>query len=198
MAIFNDKIVSAQFINSEKTLIEILYKEDGNVVPYVLEVDFTQEDFQDLLKELTLDEIEENTKSVLEQENKFFESVINDEIERRWALESEKIKKAYADVDGYVQGEKIKIKEELDSELEITKSKLKTQFNVEPKEVEITGKKLINAIQTKEDKDFLFDMKVAILEDSDISKSKDKELKMSIRKAKTVMELLKIYATQKV
>lgn len=198
MAIFNDKIVSAQFINPEKTLVEILYKEDDNVVPYVLEVDFTQEDFQDLLKELTLDEIEENTKAALQQESKFFESVINDEIERRWALESEKIKKAYEDADRYAQSERVKIKKELDGEVESVKSSLQSQFSIEPQESKITGKRVINAIQTKEDKDFLFDMKVAILEDPEIAKTKDKSVKLSIRKAKTVMELLKVYSEQKV
>ena len=40
-------------------------------------------------------------------------------------------------------------------------------------------------------------MKIAILEDPIISKSKDKELKLSIRKAKSVFELLSIYSARK-
>lgn len=97
MAIFNDKIVSGQFINSEKTLIEILYKEGDEIIPYVLEVDFTQEDFQDLLKELTLDEIETQTQNNMIVEKNFFEKVINEEITRRISTNSTK-KVAFDDI----------------------------------------------------------------------------------------------------
>lgn len=310
MAIFNDKIVSAQFINPEKTLIEILYKENDKVIPYVLEVDFTQEDFQDLLKELTLDEIEENTKVVLEQEGKFFQDVINNkvdeiataEIDKRWANELIKIEKAYAEVDNtlkqeyekikneyekinniaseeiqkrwnaelakvkeeygkidevakaeidkrwttelakiekayaeveeayaevdetakaeidkrwndelakvkeiyqdadkYSEEEKSKKMAEVESEMKKMRQKLQSGFTMNVKTDPTKPKDIINSfVDNNEDKDFVFGMKVSILEDPIIAKSKDKAMKMEIRKAKTVMELLKIYTTQKV
>ena len=351
MAIFNDKIVSAQFINPEKTLIEILYKENDKVIPYVLEVDFTQDNFQDLLKELTLDEIEENSKLALEQESKFFESVINDEIERRWAAELDKIEKAYVEVDKtasaeiqkrwtteldkieeayanayaeidktanaetdkrwanelikiekayaevdktlkqeyekikneyekinniasaeiqkrwddelakvkeeygkidevakaeidkrwiaeldkiekayaevdetakaevdkrwndelakvkeiyqdadkYSEEEKSKKMAEVESEMKKMRQKLQSGFTMNVKTDPTKPKDIINSfVDNNEDKDFVFGMKVSILEDPIIAKSKDKAMKMEIRKAKTVMELLKIYTTQKV
>ena len=285
MAIFNDKIVSAQFINPEKTLVEILYKEGDNVVPYVLEVDFTQEDFQDLLKELTLDEIEENTKVVLEQEGKFFEDVINKrvdeiataEIDKRWANELIKIEKAYAEVDKtakaeiqkrwddelakvkeeygkiddaakaeidkrwiaelgkiekayaevdetakaeidkrwndelakvkeiyqdadkYSEEEKSKKMAEVESEMKKMRQKLQSGFTMNVKTDPTKPKDIINSfVDNNEDKDFVFGMKVSILEDPIIAKSKDKAMKMEIRKAKTAMELLKLYTEQKV
>ena len=52
-------------------------------------------------------------------------------------------------------------------------------------------------IDKNEDKDFIFNMKIAILELSEINKSKDKKLKLDIRKAKTTSELMKAYLNSK-
>ena len=59
MAIFTDKIVTASFLDyPQNTLVEVIYKEGDQNTAYVMEVDFTQDDFKALLQELTLDEIE--------------------------------------------------------------------------------------------------------------------------------------------
>ena len=92
MAIFSEKIVSAKFLDSPNNMIiEVLYQEDDSVIPYVLEVDFTNQDFNDLLQEVTLEEIEKSTQATLKAESDVFEKMINDEIERRWAIESQKV-----------------------------------------------------------------------------------------------------------
>jgi hypothetical protein len=192
MAIFSGAIVSSKFIDSpNNTLIEVLYREGDAVTPYVLHVDFTSEDFNDLLQEVTLDEIEEETNKQLTAEKDAFYSIIEAEIDRRWAEESKKIKMAYDDVDEYTEEKQEAVRDKLKSLQEgFTKG--------ESRELKVTGAKLVNIIQTTDDKDFIFDMKVAILEDPDIAKSKDKTMKMSLRKAKTAIELLKIYTSQKV
>lgn len=192
MAIFSGAIVSSKFIDSpNNTLIEVLYREGDAVTPYVLHVDFTSEDFNDLLQEVTLDEIEEETNKQLTAEKNAFDYIIEAEIDRRWAEESKKIKMAYDDVDEYTEEKQEAVRDKLKSLQEgFTKG--------ESRELKVTGAKLVNIIQTTDDKDFIFDMKVAILEDPDIAKSKDKTMKMSLRKAKTAIELLKIYTSQKV
>jgi hypothetical protein len=192
MAIFSGAIVSSKFIDSpNNTLIEVLYREGDAVTPYVLHVDFTSEDFNDLLQEVTLDEIEAETNKQLTVEKDAFYSIIEAEIDRRWAEESKKIKMAYDDVDEYSEEKQEAVRDKLKSLQEgFTKG--------ESRELKVTGAKLVNIIQTTDDKDFIFDMKVAILEDPDIAKSKDKTMKMSLRKAKTAIELLKIYTSQKV
>jgi hypothetical protein len=192
MAIFSGAIVSSKFIDSpNNTLIEVLYREGDAVTPYVLHVDFTSEDFNDLLQEVTLDEIEAETNKQLTVEKDAFYSIIEAEIDRRWAEESKKIKMAYDDVDEYTEEKQEAVRDKLKSLQEgFTKG--------ESRELKVTGAKLVNIIQTTDDKDFIFDMKVAILEDPDIAKSKDKTMKMSLRKAKAAIELLKIYTSQKV
>lgn len=213
MAIFNEKIVSTKFIDPpNNTIIEVLYQEGDSVVPYILEVDFTKEDFNDLLKEVTLDEIEKTTKDLLKVESAAFEKIIETEIERRWALESEKIKKAYDDIDKHTekaykdldiyaeQQKRVKF-EEVQKEYAELRSELQKKFSSNNSKMtvdDITGKDLINIIESKnEDNDFVFNTKVAILEDTTIAKLKDKNVKLAIRKSKTLRELFSIYYAQK-
>ena len=174
MAIFSNKIVTAKFIDSPNNMvIELLYQEDDNVIPYNLEVDFTNQDFNDLLEEITLDEIEKNTQDILRTEAEVFNKIINDEIERRWNIQSEKLKTEFSELRG----------------------KLQEKFvGNEFKSSEVNGKDLLDIINSKDkDDDFVFNLKVSILEDPEIGKSKDKSLKLSIRKSKSIWELLKLY-----
>ena len=80
----------------------------------LIEVDFTQSDFNDLLQDITLEEIEAATQTVVKAEGDIFNKSVNEEIERRWAKESEKIKEAYAEVEGY----KEKTLKEVQSEIQ--------------------------------------------------------------------------------
>ena len=305
MALFSGKIVSAQFIDPPNNmLIEVLYQEGDIVTPHVLEVDFTQPDLHDLLKEVTLDEIEKNTKAKLkvEQDNlyKIIEEKVSNEIERRWANESEKVKLAYdkaekyaqeiierdlkeideawgkikteynkleiawksfeeestrlnktfdslegefkkidiaweeisgesnriqksweeisgesekmqkawqdieqgyKKVDEYAEGEKIKKFEEVQSEFQKLRQELAVRFSNASNgssSTKLEAKDLFKQLAGNEgDADFVFNLKISILEDPDIAKSKDKAMKLAIRKAKTVTELLAIYYAQK-
>lgn len=186
MAIFSGKIVSAQFIDPPSNMvIEVLYQEGDIVTSYNLEVDFTQQDFNDLLKEVTLEEIEKNTEAQLKVERDNINSIITKEIDRLWVLESEKIKKAYEEVDNI-------------------KSDLAKKYQSEFLNNRVIGiedmlpKDIFNYLtQKNEDNDFVFNFKVSILEDPLIGKSKDKALKLSIRKSKTLFELLKFYGEAK-
>lgn len=195
MAIFSDKVVSATFADfPTNTVIEVLYQEENGLTSYILEVDFTQSDFNDLLQDITLEEIEAATQTIVKAEADTFNRAINEEVDRRWALESEKIKKAYNQLDEYAE-EKLT---EVEQERADTLKSLQEKYNLVSSSETITPKVLLNKIEScDDDTDFLFNTKIAILEDPIISKSKNKELKLSIRKAKSVFELLSIYSEKK-
>lgn len=219
MAIFTDKIVTASFLDyPQNTLVEVIYKEGDQNTSYVMEVDFTQDDFKALLQELTLDEIESKTKASVDIEKKIFIDAVEREIERRWALESEKVAKAYLEADQYAKAEKEKAYSEVEIYLNTEKEKafkdaeqyteeekqkiakeLQEKFNSISSEAKFTPKNAINYLnRINEDKDPVFNMKIAVLEDPIISNSKDKSLKMKIRKAKTIFEILEVYSALKV
>ena len=192
MAIFSDKVVSTKFIDPPNNMIiEVLYREGDETVPYVLEVDFTSEDFNSLLQEVTLDEIESNTVKLIKAEQYALESVIQNEIERRWEEEQGKIKAAYDEAEGYAH----KVIEREIGYFSEEREKLQTKFSLMTTSNTFDGKGLFSAIEKyNQDNDFVFTFKVSILEDPLISKSKDKNLKLAIRKSKSLLELLKIYA----
>ena len=159
MALFSGKILSAKFINNSNTIIEVLYKENDEIIPYVLDVDFRQEAFKELIREVTLEDIEKTTKEIRFNEIKAINDSINDEINKR--LESN--------------------------------SKTKLDLN------EISAGDLFNLINDKnKDSDFIFGVKISILDDARVLGSKDKSLKLNIRKSKTLIELLNIYTSLKV
>lgn len=199
MAIFNDKIVSTKFVDPPNNmLIEVLYREGDKVIPYTLDVDFTSQDFNDLLQDLTLEEIEAATQTIVKAEADIFNRAVNEEVDRRWAKESEKIKEAYNQLDEYAEDQKLKKLTEVEQERADVLKSLQEKYNLVSSSENITPKDLLNKIESwDDDTDFIFNTKIAILEDPIISKSKDKELKLSIRKAKSVFELLSIYSARK-
>ena len=283
MAIFSEKVISAKFIDPPNNmLIEVLYREGDVAIPYVLEVDFTQQDFNDLLKEISLDEIQSVTRKELETQSKAFENIISAEIDRRWIVEIEKVKNEYdkiqaeydkignawkeiekesnkinsswehlkkesdkindawkeiekesgkiestwkkiekeskeieqnweeiqkesgkiestwKEIDVYAETEKSKKMEEVQSEFQKLRKDLASRFSSSDSPKKIEAKDIFTELSSKEvDNDFVFNMKVSILEDPVIAKSKDKNLKLAIRKAKTIPELLSVYYSQK-
>ena len=66
MAIFSNKIIEASFTNKDQNQIEILYKEDDKIYPYHIQVNHNHPDFQDLIKEYSLEKIQEITRQKIE------------------------------------------------------------------------------------------------------------------------------------
>lgn len=194
MAIFSDKVVTAKFLDyPNNMIIEILYEESGKLVPYQMEVDFTADDFNDLLKEITLEEMEKNSQEEVNLAAKMFNDAVVEKVNELWELEAEKIRKAYEEIDNYQDTMKNNIKSELVSQYQ--QDFLKNRgTSIE----DMSSKDIFNhLVQKNEDNDFVFNLKIGILEDADIGKSKNKSLKLSIRKAKTVFELFKLYEEAK-
>jgi hypothetical protein len=93
MAIFSNKIKEVSFYNSDKTVIEILYNDNNNLVSYLILVDFQNADFKDLLSEIDLEQIEKNTKNkqkIYKQQLKTYLNNVNDSLKHQAENSDEK------------------------------------------------------------------------------------------------------------
>ena len=94
------------------------------------------------------------------------------------------IKERYKEVDGY------KLKQ-----LEKAREEIKKNFNITaPAQVPISTNDLIKAfLQNTDDEDLLFKSKLEIFDKPEVKNNKNRELKMKIRKAKSIPELFAAY-----
>ena len=150
MAIFSGKIISAKFIDDTDSVIEILYNDNDNIISYVLNVDYENEDFKSLLDEYTLEKIELETKEIRKKEIDIFNSLVEARANLILKSSNNEGKFTFNDFFSFIQ-------------------------------------------DNEEDTDSIFEFKVAILEDKQVSEIKDKTLKAKIRKCKNFYELLSIY-----
>lgn len=86
MAIFSNKIIDVYYTDSSLSNVTILYSyEKGNatlVGEYRLLVDETEEQFQDLMKEVTYQDIEISTMAMHKKYNDEMKNIITDETRR--------------------------------------------------------------------------------------------------------------------
>lgn len=61
MAIFSGKIIEAYFTNSENDTVEVIYNDGTRAVNHYLNVNFSDDDFKDLISEYDTDKIAEAT-----------------------------------------------------------------------------------------------------------------------------------------
>jgi hypothetical protein len=186
MAIFSENFVTAKFLDSPNNMtIEVLYEHEGSLVPYIVDVDFSQDDFTDLLKEISLEEIEKITKEDIAGKAKSYHDFLAKEVDKLWEAESAKIKAAYEAVDERESAIKSGIAEELRSEV-ISATKLGIE--------DMDAKDIFYFLQSKNvDFDFVFNTKVAVLEVPQIAQLRDKDLKLRLRKAKSFFEVMHIF-----
>lgn len=65
MALFSNKIETAKFVDHQEKTIEVLYKQTPESVilsTYILELNYNSQDFLDLLEELSIEQLQDNTK----------------------------------------------------------------------------------------------------------------------------------------
>lgn len=74
----NHKLLSANFTDNEKTNIETIWEVPGEDIPYVSHIEAVETDlqFQDLLSNITLDEIHENTYKHIQAQRETFEAAV--------------------------------------------------------------------------------------------------------------------------
>jgi hypothetical protein len=76
MAAFSNKIQEVCFLDREKSIVEILYKENDKVISYHLPVDFNNQEFQKLISEYSLEKIELSTKNKYKSYKKVIENYL--------------------------------------------------------------------------------------------------------------------------
>ena len=73
MALFSNKIETAKFVDHQEKTIEVLYKQTPESVTlstYILELNYNSQDFLDLLEELSIEQLQDNTREFYDNINK--------------------------------------------------------------------------------------------------------------------------------
>lgn len=83
MAIFSNKIVEAKFLDIDNTIIEVLYKDGESLISHAFEVDFESPDFQDLMEEHSLEDIEKYTQEKRKVAYEKQQKKLDEEVENR-------------------------------------------------------------------------------------------------------------------
>jgi hypothetical protein len=175
MALFSGKIVEARYMDTEYSIIEILYEgADGNVYSHALRPDPENQDWKDLITEgWDQDKLIEETVKYKKSASSAFATQVNEA--------------AKALVDKML-AQKSETQSDLDV-LSLAQARNATEQEYEKrKESDLQGQSVYNFIVDKNsDKDELFKFKMWAL-DLDFVKDKDKETKAKLRKVQSILD----------
>jgi len=187
MAEFSGKVVDAQFVDNEHSIIKILYDQDGSLHVYNLDVNPDHPDYKELMSEgWDLEKIAESTAEYKKAESAAFNIEVNTAAR---ALAQEMLgMKVLQDERDRLAAEKEKLGEQVNSKEE-------TLIGLD-KEVKIKTNQVDSAYfehlwEINENKEELFKFKLWALE-LDAVKDAGKEIKSSIRKATRISQGLAI------
>lgn len=187
MAEFSGKVVDAQFVDNEHSIIKILYDQDGSLHVYNLDVNPDHPDYKELMSEgWDLEKIAESTAEYKKAESAAFNIEVNTAAR---ALAQEMLgMKVLQDERDRLAAEKEKLGEQVSSKEE-------TLIGLD-KEVKIKTNQVDSAYfehlwEINENKEELFKFKLWALE-LDAVKDAGKEIKSSIRKATRISQGLAI------
>jgi hypothetical protein len=187
MAEFSGKVVDAQFIDNEHSIIKVLYDQDGSLHVYNLDVNPDHPDYKELMSEgWDLEKIAESTAEYKKAESAAFNIEVNTAAR---ALAQEMLgMKVLQDERDRLAAEKEKLGEQVSS-------KEKTLIGLD-KEVKVKTNQVDSAYfehlwEINENKEELFKFKLWALE-LDAVKDAGKEIKSSIRKATRISQGLAI------
>ena len=187
MAEFSGKVVDAQFIDNEHSIIKVLYDQDGSLHVYNLDVNPDHPDYKELMSEgWDLEKIAESTAEYKKAESAAFNIEVNTAAR---ALAQEMLgMKVLQDERDRLAAEKEKLGEQVSSKEE-------TLIGLD-KEVKIKTNQVDSAYfehlwEINENKEELFKFKLWALE-LDAVKDAGKEIKSSIRKATRISQGLAI------
>jgi len=228
MARFSNKIESLKYADREHKTIEILYKNGESINSYYIEVDYNNQDFLDLLKEYSIEDIEDQTKAyyddittrkqvvvqswidqaqaVLDKQDKeryeLFEKykkeqlrILEIEVENR-LLDADKYKERQQEyLDQQVEQRYKEAELYIETQKNQVRSDLLSKFNTPtPTAISYTPEKVAKyMIDNFKDEDTVFKTKLEIFNLPEVKNSKNREIKMEVRKAKTVPEIFAAY-----
>ena len=226
MARFSNKIESLRYADRKHKTIEILYKNGESINSYYIEVDYNNQDFLDLLKEYSIEDIEDQTKAYYDNITTRKQIVVESWIEKAQAVLDKQDKERYElfekykkeqlrileaevenrllDADKYREAQQEYLDKQVEqrykeAELYVetrekqVKSDLLSKFNT-PTTISYTPEKVAKyMIDNFEDEDTVFKTKLEIFNLPEVKNSKDRKMKMKVRKAKTVPEIFAAY-----
>ena len=187
MAEFSGKVVDAQFVDEQHSIIKVLYDQDGSLYVYNLDVNPDHPDYKELMSEgWDLEKIAESTAEYKKAESAAFNIEVNTAA-RALAQEMLGMK--------VLQDERDRLAAEKERLGEQVSSKEETLIGLD-KEVKIKTNQVDSAYfehlwEMNENKEELFKFKLWALE-LDAVKNSSKEIKSSIRKAKRISQGLAI------
>ena len=224
MARFSNKIESLKYADREHKTIEILYKNGESINSYYIEVDYNNQDFLDLLKEYSIEDIEDQTKAYYDNIITRKQIVVESWIEKAQAVLDKQDKERYElfekykkeqlrileaevenrllDADKYKERQQEYIDQQVEQRykeaelyVETQKSDLLSKFNAPTSTtISYTPEKVAKyIIDNFTDEDTVFKTKLEIFNLPEVKNSKDREMKMKVRKAKTVPEIFAAY-----
>lgn len=79
---FSGKIKEVYFTDAELSTAAVIYEEDGNLIQFDLNVDVTDDRWNSLLEEVSLEEIDRQTRQFHENHRELFRVAFNDYAER--------------------------------------------------------------------------------------------------------------------
>jgi len=180
MADFSGRIVSAQYANTERTIIKVLYEEDEKLFPYSFPNDENNPDYQALMEEgWDHDKILNDTVDRLKAESKAHNIQIN--------LAAKELAREMLGLK-ILQDQKEELEKKV-SDKESTLLNLDKQVKIKKNEIDTGFFQIL--WQDNESKEELFKFKLWALE-LDVVKEADKDIKSKIRKSTRITEGLAI------
>jgi|SaaInlV_120m_DNA_3_1039746.scaffolds.fasta_scaffold07141_3 hypothetical protein len=176
MADFSGRIVSAQYANTERTIIKVLYEEDEKLFPYSFPNDENNPDYQALMEEgWDHDKILDDTVERLKAESRAHNIEIN-KAAKELAREMLGMQ--------VLQDQKDELEKKV-SDQESTLLNLDKQVKIKKNEVDTEFFRML--FDDNANKEELFKFKLWALE-LDFVKEADKDIKSKIRKAERITE----------
>jgi hypothetical protein len=187
MAEFDGKVVDAQFVDEEHSIIKVLYEQDDLIMVYNLDVNPDHPDYKQLMSEgWDLEKIAESTAEYKKAESAAFNIEVN---EAARALAQEMLgMKVLQDERDRLAAEKEKLGEQVNSKEEVL---IGLDKEVKIKTNQVDSAYFEHLWEMNENKEELFKFKLWALE-LDAVKDAGKEIKSSIRKATRISQGLAI------
>ena len=187
MAEFDGKVVDAQFVDEEHSIIKVLYEQDELIMVYNLDVNPDHPDYKQLMSEgWDLEKIAESTAEYKKAESAAFNIEVN---EAARALAQEMLgMKVLQDERDRLAAEKEKLGEQVNSKEEVL---IGLDKEVKIKTNQVDSAYFEHLWEINENKEELFKFKLWALE-LDAVKDAGKEIKSSIRKVTRISQGLAI------
>ena len=200
---YKNTVLETLQLEADKQVLERVNEEYEKIQSIIDEQYANVQKVVDTQVQERVDKEYKNVQAVIDQEYEKVQAEVNRQAEEQVKKEYEKIdqykkeqleilqkdvdiqiKERYKEVDGY------KLKE-----LEKAREEIKKNFNITaPAQVPISTNDLIKAfLQNTDDEDLLFKSKLEIFDKPEVKNNKNRELKMKIRKAKSIPELFAAY-----